>query len=73
MHEAAQEAVQVPLSWMLSIIFGLAGVVATLAGIIYTSLSSRIAAQEKTIEGLRADIERLSKGCGIEGCLWRSR
>lgn len=65
--------VPIPIGWLLGVIGGLAGVIATLAGIIWHSLNSRLAAQDKIIEHLRSDIERLSKGCGHRECLWRER
>ena len=57
----------------MGVLLGLGGVIATLAGIIYSSLSKRLEAQDAIIQGLRIDIERLSKGCQLETCLWRTR
>jgi hypothetical protein len=62
-----------PIAWLLSTIGLLGGVIATLAGIIYKSLSARLAAQDKIIDGLRQDVERMAKGCGHKECLWRGR
>ena len=66
-------SVTIPLTWILSTIGGLAAVIATLAGIIYSSLQSRLAAQDQIIEHLRKDVDRLTKGCGFRECLWRER
>ena len=64
---------QVPAEWLLAVILGLGGVIATLAGIIYKSLSQRITDQNKIIEKLQEDVDRLSKGCGVASCLWKNR
>lgn len=65
--------VPIPIGWLLGVIGGLAGVIATLAGIIWHSLNARLAAQDKIIEHLKADVARLVKGCGHRECLWRER
>ncbi len=65
--------IEIPIAWMLSTILGLGGVIATLAGIIFRILMSRLAAQDKIIEHLQADVARLSKGCGEDNCRWRHR
>ena len=67
------DAVTLPVAWILATMGVLGSVIATLAGIIYSSLSARIAAQDKIIKRLQADIERMAKGCGIASCIWRSR
>lgn len=67
------DLVTIPIGWILTCIGGLATVIATLAGIIYSSLNARLAAQDKVIEKLQADIERMSRGCGLGGCLWKDR
>ena len=59
--------------WIMGVLLGLGGVIATLAGIIYNSLSKRLEAQSVIIQGMRVDIERLSKGCQLETCLWKAR
>jgi len=63
----------IPVEWLLSTLIGLGGVIATLAGIIYRTLSARIAAQDTIIGKLQDDIDRLSKGCGIASCIWKNR
>jgi len=65
--------VSIPIGWLLTTILGLGTVIATLAGIIFKSMSDRLTAQDKIIEGLRGDIERMAKGCGFETCHWRHR
>jgi len=67
------DVITLPVGWILTCIGGLATVIATLAGIIYASLNSRLAAQDKIIDRLQADIERMSKGCGVKECMWRDR
>lgn len=64
---------QVPAEWLLGVLIGLGGVIATLAGIIYKSLSARITVQDTIISKLQDDVDRLSKGCGIASCLWKHR
>ena len=66
-------SVVLPVPWLLGCIGVLGTVICTLASIIYASLSARIAAQDKIIKRLQADIERMAKGCGAGGCLWKSR
>ena len=63
----------IPVEWLLTVLIGLGGVIATLAGIIFKVLSSRIDIQDKIISKLQDDVDRLSKGCGIAACLWKSR
>ncbi len=68
-HTASQ--LVVPVSWVLGIFGVLGGVIATLAGIIYRSLTDRLAVQDGIIGRLQDDVDRLSKGCGHDGCHWR--
>lgn len=70
--ETVRELV-VPVSWLLAIIGTLGGVIATLATIIWTTLKERLAVQDKIIEKLQDDIDRLSKGCGHNSCIWKNR
>jgi len=65
--------IAVPVEWILSVLIAFGGVIGTLATVIYRSLMSRLSAQDKIIEDLRRDIERMATGCGIHECLWRSR
>ncbi|WP_193215088.1 hypothetical protein [Luteolibacter marinus] len=67
------ELVSIPIGWIPSCIGGLGAIIATLAGIIYSSLNARLAAQVRIIERLQGDIDRMSKGCGVKECLWRER
>ena len=59
--------------WVLGVLAILAGVISTLAGIIYNSLSSRIKDQNRIIDKLQDDVDRLSQGCGVQQCLWKGR
>jgi hypothetical protein len=64
--------IPVPIEWLLSVLVSFGGIIATLAVVIYRSLVGRLASQDKIIEDMRREVERLSKGCGIAGCVWRS-
>jgi hypothetical protein len=59
--------------WLLATLATLASCIGALAGIIYRSLSGRIAAQDTIIHKLQEDVDRLSKGCGLSSCLWKNR
>lgn len=79
--------IELPIGWILGIIGSLAGVIATLSGILWSTMKSRLEAQDRIIDalqkdsdakeviihGLQKDIERMSKGCGAGGCTWRTR
>lgn len=69
---SARELV-VPVSWMIGIIGTLGGVIATLATIIWATMKDRLRVQDNIIEGLREDINRMSKGCGAISCTWKNR
>lgn len=70
--------IELPIAWILATIGTLSGAIATLAGIMWSFMKSRLAAQDKiiatqtiVIEKLQEDVARMSKGCGINTCLWR--
>jgi hypothetical protein len=70
----------IPVEWILGVLIGLGGIIATLAKLIWSIVQSRLAAQDSmiasqtsTITKLQDDIERLSKGCGIGTCIWKNR
>lgn len=72
--------IELPLAWILATIGTLSGAIATLAGIMWGFMKSRLAAQDKiievqgnTISKLQDDVERMAKGCGADHCLWRPR
>lgn len=65
--------IEIEIGWILGIIGTLGGVITSLAVILWTTMKDRLTAQDKIIDGLRADIDRMSKGCGIDTCHWRSR
>jgi hypothetical protein len=59
--------------WILGCIGVLASVISALATVIYRSLSSEIASLRGVVAKLQDDVDRLSKGCGLGVCLWKSR
>jgi hypothetical protein len=61
----------IPVEWILSVLLGLGGVIATLAGVLWRTMNSRLEAQDKIISHLQTEVARLSKGCGMESCIWR--
>lgn len=70
--------IELPIAWILATIGTLSGAIATLAGVMWGFMKSRLAAQDKiiatqtvVIEKLQEDVARMSKGCGINACLWR--
>ena len=63
----------VPTEWILMVMIALATVISTLAAIIYRQLSTEIATLRGLISRLQADVDRLSKGCGLGACLYRNR
>jgi hypothetical protein len=70
----------IPVEWILGVLIGLGGVIATLAKLIWNVMQSRLSAQDtiigsqtETISKLQDDVDRLSKGCGHDVCLWRHR
>jgi hypothetical protein len=72
--------IELPIAWLLSVIGVLGGTIATLAGIMWSFMKSRLEAQDKLIESqtqtiakLQDDVDRMSKGCGIDLCSWRLR
>jgi hypothetical protein len=65
--------VTIPVDWILTVFLSLAGVIGSLAALLWSTLRTRLEAQDRIIDSLRADIVRLSKGCGLENCLWRKR
>jgi hypothetical protein len=70
----------IPVEWVLGVLIGLGGVIATLAKVIWNVMQSRLTAQDAiinsqtiTIGKLQEDVDRLSKGCGHEVCHWKKR
>jgi hypothetical protein len=55
------------------VLLTLAGVISTLAAIIYRQLATEIASLRAIVVKLQDDVERLSKGCGIGTCLYKNR
>jgi hypothetical protein len=71
--------VELPVGWLLASMGALCSTVAGLAATIYRTLKSRLDAQDKVlvlqdshIDALKAEVLRLSQGCGAEACRWRS-
>ena len=72
--------IELPIAWILATIGTLSGAIATLAGIMWGFMKSRLAAQDaiiqaqgNTIAKLQDDVERMAKGCGHEACHWKAR
>lgn len=72
--------IELPVAWILATIGTLSGAIATLAGIMWGFMKSRLAAQDaiiqaqgNTIAKLQDDVERMAKGCGQTECLWKGR
>ena len=73
------ETISLPIGWILTSIGILCATIATLTTTFYQFLKSRLAAQDKIlamqetqIDSLKAEVLRLSLGCGIESCHWRA-
>lgn len=65
--------VEIPVEWILTALLGLGGVISTLATIMWKSMNERLKTQDEIIKRLQDDIDRISKGCGVKGCLWSGR
>ena len=63
--------IKIPIEWILGIIAIMGSVVATLATTIWKLVTNRLRAQDEIIRGLRKDVDRLTKGCGVKECIWR--
>jgi hypothetical protein len=74
------DAISLPIGWILATIGSLAGTIAALATIMWAFMKSRLEAQDKLIESqtvviskLQDDVDRMSKGCGADSCHWKFR
>lgn len=72
--------IELPVSWLLGIIGVLGTTIATLAAVMWAFMKSRLEAQDRVIESqtvmvekLKSDVDRMSKGCGMDQCIWRHR
>ncbi len=65
--------VAIPVGWLLTALLGLAGVISTLATVIWSTMKERLRIQDEIIKRLQDDIDRISKGCGADNCLWNDR
>ena len=63
----------IPTEWILMVLLTLAGVISTLAAIIYRQLANEIATLRVIVAKLQEDVDRLSKGCGLGTCLYKHR
>jgi hypothetical protein len=61
----------IPVEWILGVLIGLGSVIATLSGLLWRTMNNRLEAQDRIISNLQNEIARLSKGCGMESCVWR--
>jgi hypothetical protein len=69
--------VEIPIGWILTSIGILCGTITTLGVTVFQILRNRLDAQDKVlefqerqIESLKADVLRLSQGCGADACHW---
>jgi hypothetical protein len=70
--------IELPIAWILATIGALSTAIATLAGIMWGFMKSRLAAQDKiievqglTISKLQDEVERMGRGCGADNCHWK--
>jgi hypothetical protein len=61
----------IPVEWILGVLIGLGSVIATLAGLLWRTMNNRLEAQDRIISNLQTEVARLSKGCGMDSCIWR--
>jgi len=61
----------IPVEWILGVLIGLGSVIATLAGLLWRTMNNRLEAQDRIISNLQSEVARLSKGCGMDSCIWR--
>lgn len=72
------DAINLPIGWILATIGSLAGTIAALATIMWAFMKSRLEAQDKLLDAqaiiitkLQDDVARMSKGCGADSCHWK--
>jgi hypothetical protein len=77
MTPLATNIIEIPIEWILSGMGILCATIGTLATTFYHFMRSRLEAQDKIlamqetqIDDLRAEVLRLSKGCGMATCRW---
>ena len=77
MTPLAANIIEIPIEWILSGIGILCATIGTLATTFYQFMRSRLEAQDKIlamqesqIDTLKAEVNRLSQGCGMETCRW---
>lgn len=74
------DAINLPIGWILATIGSLAGTIAALAAIMWAFMKARLESQDKLIDcqtimisKLQDDVHRMSKGCGADSCHWKVR
>jgi hypothetical protein len=65
--------IEIPIAWILTAFGAMAATIAGLFHLFWAFVQSRFSAQDKVIDGLRNDVDRMSKGCGADHCSWRNR
>ena len=72
--------IELPIAWILATIGTLSASIVALAGVMWGFMKSRLEAQDKIIDSqnatigkLQDDVNRLSKGCGVDNCHWKTR
>lgn len=61
----------IPVEWILGVLLGLGSIIATLAGLLWRTMNNRLEVQDRIIANLQTEVARLSKGCGMDTCIWR--
>lgn len=72
--------IELPASVLITAISVLCAAISTMALTMWGFMKSRLKAQDTIIEkqgqtilALQEDVKRLSKGCGIDHCVWKIR
>ena len=72
--------IELPIAWILATIGTLSSSIVALACVMWGFMKSRLEAQDKIIDSqnstigkLQDDVDRLSKGCGVDHCHWKTR
>ena len=73
MNELLATTMPIETGWIFGIIGILGSTVGTMAGAMWIFMVSRLKKQDVIIDRLQADVDRLSKGCGLPECLWKGR
>ena len=72
------QTMEIPIGWVLTSLGALSGTIATLAMTVFKIMKNRLDAQDKVlalqdshIDALKAEVLKLSQGCGVQSCVWR--